>query len=60
MVRKGLDESLEKLQLKYLDLFLIHWPMGYKVKFSKINQNFFTSNLEVKKFYAHLEALNDI
>jgi len=43
MVRKGLDESLEKLQLKYLDLFLIHWPMGYKVKFSKINQNFFTS-----------------
>jgi diketogulonate reductase-like aldo/keto reductase len=30
MVKKGLNESLNKLQLEYLDLFLIHWPMGYK------------------------------
>ena len=29
-VRSSLEESLQSLGLKYLDLYLIHWPMGYE------------------------------
>lgn len=27
LVRKGLEESLKKLQFDYIDLFIIHWPI---------------------------------
>jgi len=30
MVRKSFDESCKNLRVKYLDLFLIHWPTGFK------------------------------
>ncbi|VDK43118.1 unnamed protein product [Anisakis simplex] len=30
MAKKNVDEILEELQLKYLDLCLVHWPHGYE------------------------------
>jgi len=30
-VRSSLQESLDRLQVTYLDLYLIHWPMSFKV-----------------------------
>lgn len=30
-VRKNLEDTLTKMGTSYLDLYLIHWPMGFKV-----------------------------
>ena len=32
MVRECLDETLKNLQLDYIDVYLIHFPMAFKVK----------------------------
>ncbi len=32
LVEPYLRKSLERLQLQYLDLYLIHWPVAYQVR----------------------------
>lgn len=41
-VEKAVKESLDALQLEYLDLYLIHWPIAHKpgVTFSEDNSGF--------------------
>ena len=33
LVRTSLKKSMEDLGLQYLDLYLIHWPIGLQVRF---------------------------
>ena len=48
LVRASLKKTLDDLGLKYLDLFLIHWPVAYKVG---LNLNFCVNSITSCSMY---------
>ncbi|XP_070502400.1 aldo-keto reductase family 1 member B1-like [Chironomus tepperi] len=62
-VRGACKESLKKLNLDYLDLYLIHWPMGYAMtdgtaKLDEAGEHLLT-NFDLLDTYRAMEELVD-
>jgi len=63
-VKPALQKTLQNLKLSYLDLYLIHWPMGYKesgdVLFPKDeNEKILYSDVDYVETWKALEKLVD-
>lgn len=60
LVSKALDMSLKALGLKYVDLYLIHWPFGYKEGeglFPMENGKIVTSDVDYLETWKGMEDL---
>lgn len=53
LVRKNVEETLKNLQTDYLDLYLIHWPMGYKE-----DGDMFPKDADGKFLYSNVDYLD--
>lgn len=63
-VKPALLKSLKNLQIEYLDLYLIHWPMGYKEAGDNLfpkddKEQALYSDVDYVDTWAALEALVD-
>uniref|UniRef100_A0A8C5QP19 NADP-dependent oxidoreductase domain-containing protein n=1 Tax=Leptobrachium leishanense TaxID=445787 RepID=A0A8C5QP19_9ANUR len=63
LVRKGLEKSLNDLQLDYLDLFILHWPFSLKPtgaeRHTDSNKGFVYDNVNFLSTWEALEACKD-
>lgn len=55
---KAFEESLKKLTMNYVDLYLIHWPVGRKIKetwkaFEKLYKEGLVKSIGVSNFLEH-------
>lgn len=61
-VRKACETTLKNLRLKYLDLYLIHWPMSYKEDGDKMfpldaNEQYLDGGVDYLDCWKGMEAL---
>lgn len=55
-VRNAFETSLKRLKLDYLDLYLIHWPMGYA--YLNNGETLFPKNEKDEWLYSDVDYLD--
>jgi len=59
LVKEGLMESMKKLQLDYLDLFLMHFPVSFIPGCSEATEKEMVEEVPLADTWAQMEALVD-
>ncbi|KAJ9457963.1 Aldose reductase A [Diplonema papillatum] len=59
LVKKGLQDSLDKLGLKYLDLYLMHFPVSFKPGVDEATSKDQLEDVPIEETWKAMEALVD-